>query len=58
MCDAWVEISVSSTGTARTITICDSAGVQVLESSNANNTTAGNGKPLMVMGGAWVAIAH
>ena len=52
---AWIGISVASSSTARSIQICDNAGVQVLGSFNANVTTAGNGKVMIVLGGGWVS---
>jgi hypothetical protein len=52
---AWIGISVSSSATARQIQICDSAGNLALGAFNANVTTAGNGKVMIVLGGAWVS---
>jgi hypothetical protein len=56
---AWVGISCASTTTVSAISIFDSAGTsQILGSFNANLTTAGNCKWLMVLGGGWVAMAN
>jgi archaellum component FlaC len=57
---AWIGISCSSAGgTSYAISIQNASGSQVLANFNANNTTissGGNGKAVIVIGGAWVAM--
>ena len=56
---AWVAISCASTSSVSSISIFDSNGTsQILGSFNANLTTAGNCKWLMVLNGGWVAMAN
>ena len=54
---SWIAVSCNSITSARTITICDSSGNAILGGYNANVTSGGNCKQLIVLGGAWVALS-